>query len=458
MSKRRKSHAENLASFGRLSSFAMNPSTRWGFNDVASPQRKSIGSSNGMTPRNLQRALSHRSVSDFGEELPVIHQQVDSDWQHEREYLKSEIRRLQARQGAIRLSEEIRNISKEDRLDTLLKKAKKGVSLEEYKLSVAGDGEISFPVKNDEINIAESKINFNAKSAGIFLKDLPDLQGMIERQAALEKRKAFIREKLFLIDNPPVVVPEGERPSYMRLSDLEREEAEELVYSLQPNSIIIEKFNVEITAGHLACLRSGDWLNDEIINFYMNMLVERSVKVEQSNKRSYDTTKFRSVHVWNTFFWQKLSDDGKGYNYKNVQRWSTKKKIDVFNNELMLVPINVGKNHWALGVVDLKNERIEYWDSLGADHKRFKQWILKYLEDEWKDKKAAKPFPYSFGKQSDSHAEIPNQHNSYDCGVFTCMFAECITRGADPDFTQDDIEEARLLIAYQIHRGTILPS
>jgi sentrin-specific protease 1 len=113
----------------------------------------------------------------------------------------------------------------------------------------------------------------------------------------------------------------------------------------------------------------------------------------------------------------------------------------------------VGQTHWALGVVDFKLGKVAYWDSLGAEHKNFGSGIIRYLKDEWEDKKVGE-FPYDLRIEND--ADVPTQHNSYDCGVFTCMFAEAATRkGAVLDFAQDDIEDCRLLIVSQIVRGSI---
>jgi sentrin-specific protease 1 len=127
----------------------------------------------------------------------------------------------------------------------------------------------------------------------------------------------------------------------------------------------------------------------------------------------------------------------------------------VFSFDLMLVPINVGKNHWALGFVDFKRQVISYWDSLGSDHLGFREKIDRYLQDEWADKHKGEDYPFKFDTEHDT--DVPGQSNGYDCGVFTCMFAECLARGVQPDFDQTDIKESRLVIALQISRSSILP-
>lgn len=263
----------------------------------------------------------------------------------------------------------------------------------------------------------------------------------VDRAKTLRARREHIEQQLYLIDHPPVILPEG-RPEYMSLDD--RDEAEELVYYTNPDALVADKFGLKITGNNLQCLRKGQWLNDEVINFYMQLVQQRST--DHGNL-------FRSCFAWNSFFWQKLSDDGKGYAYKSVQRWSSKKKVDVFTFDLMIIPINVGRTHWALGFVDLKKEKVCYWDSLGGDHPLFRKLIKQYMHDEWVDKKEG-AYPYLLTDDFDD--EVPMQSNSFDCGVFTCMFAECLARDRGIDFDQDDVADARLVIAEHIARGSIL--
>lgn len=70
----------------------------------------------------------------------------------------------------------------------------------------------------------------------------------------------------------------------------------------------------------------------QIINFYMNMLMERSKEKG-----------LPSVHAFNTFFFTKLKTAG----YQAVKRWT--KKVDVFSVDILLVPIHLGV-HWCLAV------------------------------------------------------------------------------------------------------------
>ncbi len=207
------------------------------------------------------------------------------------------------------------------------------------------------------------------------------------------------------------------------------------------SELIIEKNNIEITKDKASCLHDREWLNDEVINMYMQILHEK-----------YNTT-----FLWNSFFWLKLSSDGKGYNYKSVQRWTSRKKIDLFSFDRVIVPMNIGKNHWALGLVDLQEKTIKYYDSLaeGTVHKSFVSYMKQYLCDEWKDKKKDEEMP-DFESFDTPLVYPPQQSNSYDCGVFTCMTAECLSAKRDWfDFDQSMIPDMRRKMFLQIRNGRI---
>lgn len=44
----------------------------------------------------------------------------------------------------------------------------------------------------------------------------------------------------------------------------------------------------------------------------------------------------------------------------------------------------------------------------------------------------------------------PQQRNGYDCGVFACQTAECVSRDVSPNFTQEEMPELRKRMAASI--------
>lgn len=115
----------------------------------------------------------------------------------------------------------------------------------------------------------------------------------------------------------------------------------------------------------------------QVINFYMNLLVERS-----------KDPGLPSVNTLNTFFYPKLCSSG----YSAVRRWT--KKMDIFSKDILLVPVHLGV-HWCLSVslndhhncitdlslciavfnvqpvsqvVDFRKKCVLYFDSMGGNN------------------------------------------------------------------------------------------
>ncbi|XP_067833033.1 sentrin-specific protease 1, partial [Heptranchias perlo] len=117
-----------------------------------------------------------------------------------------------------------------------------------------------------------------------------------------------------------------------------------------PDEVLSEAFRLTITRKDIHTLNHLNWLNDEVINFYMNLLVVRG-----------KTRALPTVHAFNTFFFPKVKSDG----YQAVKRWT--KKVDIFAMDILLVPIHLGV-HWCLAVVDFRKKTVSYYDSMGGSN------------------------------------------------------------------------------------------
>ena len=57
-------------------------------------------------------------------------------------------------------------------------------------------------------------------------------------------------------------------------------------------------------------------------------------------------------------------EHNKNYTYANVKKWTSRKKLDIFTLDHIVVPIHEG-THWACAMIDMINRCINYYDSLG---------------------------------------------------------------------------------------------
>jgi Ulp1 family protease len=80
-----------------------------------------------------------------------------------------------------------------------------------------------------------------------------------------------------------------------------------------PGEVLIEKYSIPITRQKIKCLCPSVWLNDEIINFYMQLLSDRNAA--QCAKYPGKV----SSHFFNSFFMDKLLENG-SYSFNLVKR------------------------------------------------------------------------------------------------------------------------------------------
>ncbi|KAG7356284.1 Ulp1 protease family protein [Nitzschia inconspicua] len=200
-------------------------------------------------------------------------------------------------------------------------------------------------------------------------------------------------------------------------------------------------------------LQPGQWLNDEVIHYFLVMLANRD---EELCKK--DPTRKRS-HFYKSFFITKLLNEGDAtcdgqYEYRNVKRWS--KKVpgkDIFALDKIIFPVNMGNMHWICVVAFMTEKRIQVYDSMGSSGQTYLNAIFQYLKDEHMDKKK-KPLPDEDQWQLiGTTRDTPQQRNGFDCGVFTCMFADFLSKDTPLAFTQEHINQCRERIALSIMSG-----
>ncbi|TTH38803.1 Sentrin-specific protease 2 [Bagarius yarrelli] len=137
-----------------------------------------------------------------------------------------------------------------------------------------------------------------------------------------------------------------------------------------PDLILSSAFKLRITQRDLATLQEGCWLNDEVINFYLNLVMSRTER----------ETGGRKVHCFNTFFFPKLHRGG----HAAVRRWT--KAVDLFVYDVILIPLHLGV-HWSLAVIDFRTQSVRSYDSMGQRHEDICNLILMYIKEEYEVKK-----------------------------------------------------------------------
>lgn len=298
------------------------------------------------------------------------------------------------------------------------------------------------PIYNlDWLESLRNKFEVRAKTTDCDAAMLAEAQRLLEEkrkksQASLDNCVALRMKHLDLTYPGETAEGDDQEEVFVTLTPEMEEIIDNALLKGSPNQVLIDKFNTQITRHDISTLDGLNWLNDEVINFYMNLLIERGKNDNYPN-----------VYAFNTFFYPKLLKTG----FASIRRWT--KKVDLFSHDLLLIPVHLGM-HWCLATVDFRTKCVRYFDSMLSDNNKCLEALLKYLEDEHQDKKSS-PFDKT-GWIAENVKDIPQQMNGSDCGMFACMFAEYLSRDADITFDQQHMPYFRRKMVYEIVNATLL--
>ncbi|KNZ50642.1 hypothetical protein VP01_431g16 [Puccinia sorghi] len=205
-------------------------------------------------------------------------------------------------------------------------------------------------------------------------------------------------------------------------------------------------------------LRPRQWINDEIVTFYAVMINNRSTQFEKLPDSFPPQERFLKAHCFSSFFMAKYDKDG----YDGT---------DLLQKDVVIFPINISNAHWTCATINLRAERFEYFDSMGNKNPSVLANLRDYIVNEaW----AKKQIKLDVSRWGDYYYEdIPQQNNSFDCGIFVCQFMDCLSRDWSPslhgrtageeerstrfDFGQENMEYIRLKMIYEIATTQFLP-
>ncbi|KAM9963588.1 hypothetical protein ACTFIW_006821 [Dictyostelium discoideum] len=248
------------------------------------------------------------------------------------------------------------------------------------------------------------------------------------------------------------------KPTLRQLTQQENQIIDDIFKNGRPDDMISELPLAEVRRSDVRLLSPGKWLNDEVINFYMEVLKIRDAEKKKSSGGGggggggNNNNSFPKCHFFNTFFYPKLCNDNHTYNYEKVRRWTA--RINLFEMDKIIIPIHLG-NHWCLAVINFKAKQFEYYDSLLGSNKECLKKLRKYISDEMENKK--KEGAVNLDEFQDyMPKEIPIQQNGYDCGVFMCKYAEFCSKGANLTFTQEEITQYRRRMVLEISKKQII--
>ena len=106
----------------------------------------------------------------------------------------------------------------------------------------------------------------------------------------------------------------------------------------------------------------------------------------------------------------------------------------------------MNQNHWAFAVISPRDIKISYFDSIGGSGIHYLRILRKLVRVLAGGRTDLAKWTLVKGT-SDS---MPQQDNSYDCGVFMCAMVRFLATGGSDAFVQSDIARIRRRFAYLI--------
>jgi hypothetical protein len=223
---------------------------------------------------------------------------------------------------------------------------------------------------------------------------------------------------------------------------------DDALHSRPPNRVLTSlSGGVDLTAGDMTRLRPGQWLNDEIVNAYLKLVI-----TEGNARHNIKPGQAPKFHAFNSFFYGNLASKG----YAGVSRWAKKAKLEgknLLNAESILIPVNQNL-HWTLLVITPAARQIEYFDSFSGNPNSHTKHVRRFLQGELGP--LYKEDQWMTSQNGDENS--PQQTNGYDCGVFAITTARMIVNGFDPKtYGQEDIEAQRRRIVAELLNGDLFP-
>mmetsp|Transcript_21684 Transcript_21684/g.53498 ORF Transcript_21684/g.53498 Transcript_21684/m.53498 type:complete len:135 (+) Transcript_21684:779-1183(+) len=128
---------------------------------------------------------------------------------------------------------------------------------------------------------------------------------------------------------------------------------------------------------------------------------------------------------------------------------------NIFEFDRILIPINIARAHWSLGMIDLRHREMQYFDSLGfSDTPRILHNLARWLGQASKRAIDASDGAKSGWVWYDHGKTIPQQGMEGDCGVFVFQYCEVLPGGSSEfPFTVEDIRYFRGRMCHEICVG-----
>lgn len=236
-------------------------------------------------------------------------------------------------------------------------------------------------------------------------------------------KNPIISEKQAYLDE---ILKYQEKYNLFRFNKQQLQDLDKLIEECDFNDLIVKIGNTPIHGRDFKRLALKSWLNDEIINAYLELISPAG-----------------DIIVFNTFFYEILKGmyQSQQLDTNRIRRILRKKGISGFTEcRVSVIPVNIKDYHWALVVIDNIAKTVFYYDSLNDNwSEEIFDTISFCLNSELKDE-----------DYNCKIADCPKQENGSDCGLFVLRTVECVINKEDVKFSQEDMNYYRYVIGWRL--------
>lgn len=272
------------------------------------------------------------------------------------------------------------------------------------------------------------------------------LREQADREVAEEIARKKIKEQLVRPLTPEWAEKVNEAMSHKDVNQILAKSPDGVELSRKDLGTLLPQDDLNGMTVRSSLVNKDRWLNDEVVNALMAMIVSRR-KEQTGYVKGPDSVPEMEAFTshWHTTY--------KSKGIQGVKTWSRRKGIageKLLRAKKIFFPINTGA-HWMLMIISPIERKIEYLDSLGGTYpssrKKYfgvaREWLKMelgnaYKADEWLDAKSTST----------------QQLNADDCGMFTCINALSSAKGKAFNEVPENMGDARrMMVALMLNGG-----
>jgi Ulp1 family protease len=180
----------------------------------------------------------------------------------------------------------------------------------------------------------------------------------------------------------------------------------------------VPRLNFTMTVEKIRSLFDRNWLSDEVINTYISIVVERAKGTNMAYLESYWCSQIVKHGPNGVSKWHQTAD--------------LLRRLHSGGIEYLFAPVHFDESHWALCLLAPRKKTWYILDSAGhVDAMKASEFAQ--IMQLWLDQNAGGPWVLEIPiNLSNAHQDF--RFDSYNCGVYICLYAEWLCAGRPLDY------------------------